>query len=304
MELNQRCLLTRRFKLNSVYDASSASQRELDIDVCGSPPSVFQSLEEARGALEVVLDQLMVFFVDLELNDTVYSRAMTGREMQLPFAVWLGAWESAFTSLLYRLQPSLTIMDRQSAMVLKAHHLVGEILAGIDLSLGNGGWDAFSAQFTAIVNLASAVLDGSETMPAPAIEIRFQSNTAPVAAPRAISSFSLGIVDPLYEVCARCKDPALRRRALRLLANHPHRECVWSSYSAWKVGKLLMEMDQDVVQTQSSNLLAVPMDSFTLGAHVDSSQSRRASPSRPDSFGSSIRSTVPRRALNPGLFQP
>ena len=51
------------------------------------------------------------------------------------------------------------------------------------------------------------------------IEARWKTNGVFISAPTATLSFSLGIVDPLYEVCARCRDPVVRRRALDLVSH-------------------------------------------------------------------------------------
>jgi len=106
-------------------------------------------------------------------------------------------------------------------MILKAHHVVAEILSDVDLSLGELGWDEFHDRFEVIVELAAAVLEGSTRADESVIEARWKTGGVFISAPSATLSFSLGIVDPLYEVCARCRDPELRRRALDLLAKHP-----------------------------------------------------------------------------------
>jgi len=123
-------------------------------------------------------------------------------------------------------------------MILKAHHLVGETLAQVDLSLGELGWDAFRPQFAAIVDLATAVLEDSNKGDVSVIEARWKTGGVFISSTSATLSFTLGIVDPLFEVCSRCRDLVLRRKALDLLARHPRQECMWSSWSAWKVGKV------------------------------------------------------------------
>lgn len=196
-------------------------------------PTVFNNMLEARAGLELVLNQLTVLFLDMELDDNFYDLAVASAEKHLLFSPWLTAWEKAFTAFLSR-NPTLSPEDRKAAMVLKAHELVAEILSDVDLSLGELGWDAFRDKFAAIVDLAGAVLENSPQADTSIIEARWKTSGVFISAPTATLSFSLGIVDPLYEVCARCRDPVLRRKALDLLARHPRQECVWSSWSAWK----------------------------------------------------------------------
>lgn len=113
-------------------------------------PTKFSSLREARSSLEMVLNQLTVFFLDLELDDQFYDLAISNAEKHLLFTPWLEAWEKAFSDYLAANQASLSGEDRRAAMVLKAHHLVAEVLSNVDLSLGELGWDAFHEKVCAL----------------------------------------------------------------------------------------------------------------------------------------------------------
>jgi len=166
---------------------------------------------------------------------TVHKQHVLTRRDEGP---WLDDWEKAYTAFLLRQQACFNDQDRKAAMVLKAHHLVAEILAQVDLSLGELGWDAFQDKFAAIVALARAVLQNTSQSDTSVIEARWKSSGVFISSTSATLSFTMGIVDPLYEVCSRCRDPVLRRAALDLLARHPRQECMWSSWSAWKVGKV------------------------------------------------------------------
>jgi hypothetical protein len=55
-------------------------------------PSKFNSLNEARSGLEMVLNQLTVFFLDMELDDMFYDLAVSNAEKHLLFSPWLAAW--------------------------------------------------------------------------------------------------------------------------------------------------------------------------------------------------------------------
>lgn len=122
--------------------------------------------------------------------------------------------------------------------------------------------------------------------------------------PKTQLCFSLGIVDPLYEVCARCRDPALRRRALDLLARHPRQDCMWSSWSAYKFGKYLMNLEEE--RSSSPPLVAgdISAEDRISEAWFDFS---KFAASGDGSTGRLMYKRVnthhsPREALNPGLF--
>ena len=245
VELDQLCLMMRRLQTQSKGLMGKDYNIIPDAETMKlAKPTHFATLHEARSGLELVMNKLTVYFLDLELDDQFYDLVVANAEKHLIFAPWLEAWESAFTELLSRKQSSMSENDRKGAMVLKAHHIVAEILSNVDLSLGELGWDAFQDKFAAIVDLGTAILEGSKTSDISTIDARWKANDVFISSANAELSFSLGIVDPLYEVCYRCRDPQLRRRALDLLARHPRQEGMWSSWSAWKVGKYLMRLEE------------------------------------------------------------
>lgn len=136
------------------------------------------------------------------------------------------------------------------------------------------------------------------------IEARWKSNGVFISAPSATLSFSLGIVDPLYEVCARCRDPSLRRQALDLLARHPRQECVWSSWSAWKVGKFLMRMEEEGSPTPPKEAADVPVEKRIAEAWFDfSDQSTEEGRKGLIGYRQAMPRASARYALNPGLFE-
>lgn len=156
-------------------------------------------------------------------------------------------------------------------------------------------------QFEAIVELAAAFLQGSSQSDESLIDARWKSSGVFISAPSATLSFSLGIVDPLYEVCARCRDPALRRRALDLLAKHPRQECVWSSWSAWKVGKFIMRLEEEGSPTPPKEASDVPAAQRISEAWLDFSL-KRVEGSPLVGYRKAVPRASARYALNPGLF--
>lgn len=212
----------------------------------------FENLNEARKSLGLVLSHLTVFFLNLEVDDKYYDLAMTSGEKHLLFVPWLESWESAFSELLARTRAQMIPSERRAAMILKAHHLVAEILSQVDLSQGDLAWDAFLGKFAAIVNLATAVLeDTKRSVPPLADGSRQLSGTS--SSTMATLDSSLEIVDPLYEVVSRCRDPIVRRQALGILATLPRQECMWSTWSAWKVGNFLMHLGEESTEAQPTD---------------------------------------------------
>jgi len=179
-------------------------------------------------------------------------------------------------------------------------------------------------EFTAIVDLAKGFLEGSSSADTSAPETPWKTSEAVVSVksscvccdpsltgtlnqastPAATLSFSLGIVDPLYEVCARCRDPRVRREALDLLARHPRQECMWSAWSAWKVGKFILgieEADADATPMVASD---IPADHRISEAWLDFSEKSFELAGRGRiAYRRAVPRASPRPSLNPDLFE-
>ena len=187
--------------------------------------------------------------------------------------------------------------DQRHWLTEQAHHIVCEILAEVDLSEGELGWDKFRPSFIAILDLAEAVLEDNTKSKAR------QLADLPTT-PKTQLCFSLGIVDPLYEVCARCRDPLLRRRALDLLARHPTQDCMWSSWSAWKVGKYIMKLEEEKSSSPPLKAGDISAEDRVSNAWFDFPE---ATSGGAGSIGRLMYQRMdvrhsPRSALNPGLF--
>jgi len=297
VELNHLCLMMQRLQTQSKgLSARNHHTVGEDIGIGNAPqPVYFETLQDARITLERVTNQFSIFFLDLDLDDNFYEMVRDGPQKCVSQIAWLEAWEQAFSQLLARKNARITASERRGAMVLKAHHLVCEILSNVDLSEGAHGWDRFHRSFRAIVHLAQSVL-GTSSRPVTGYSKDLTGT------PKTNLCFSLGILDPLYEVCARCRDPLLRRQALDLVANHPRQECLWESWPAWKVGRYLLQPEEGRIDSPPTidddavpdRIAGVPFNFNTLPVSEDEDaghlKHRHMDPHHP------------REALNPGLF--
>ncbi|KXT06176.1 hypothetical protein AC578_1412 [Pseudocercospora eumusae] len=303
VELDQITVLMRRLQTQGkVLVGKDFNMASCIQQLALEKPTRLADLDEARSSLEKVLNQLTVFFLDLELDDQYYDMAISNGEKHLIFAPWLQAWELAFSSLLAQRQHTMNEQERKGAMILKAHHLVAEILSNVDLSLGEMAWDAFHAKFTAIVDLAAALLEDNKRSDASIIGARWETSGVFISSSNAELSFSLGIVDPLYEVVARCRDPVLRRKALELLASHPRQECMWSSWSAWKVGKFLMRLEEEEGSDTPTTSSDIPAERRISEAWLDFSDKSLPAGRGRIGYKRAVPRAAARYALNPGLF--
>jgi len=227
---------------------SEDSSISLDAEPFALPqPTLFSSLEEASSELEGMLNQLRSTSMDLEAYE--HGIAVSNAEQRLLFSPRLANWEQAFSVFLATQSSALTSEDRKDAMILKANHLLAEILAAVNPSPGEFGWNVFEAKFAAIVDLAAAVLGDSEHSGPSATDAGSQTGEPSETGSTATLSPSLGIFDPLYEVCARCYDPVLRRRALDLMIHHPTQ----AASSASEVRRVALALDEQSAESWSQS---------------------------------------------------
>ena len=86
VELDQLCLLMQRLQTQSKGLMGKDLKMSLDIDAFNRQrPVRFDTMLDARTGLELVLNQLTVFFMDLELDDQFYDMAVTNAEKHLLF---------------------------------------------------------------------------------------------------------------------------------------------------------------------------------------------------------------------------
>jgi hypothetical protein len=65
---------------------------------------------------------------------------------------------------------------------------------------------------------------------------------------QATFSFDYGVVNPLYIVATRCRDPYIRREAISLLVNYPRREGTWDSAMAATIATWIMNTEEDGIE--------------------------------------------------------
>ncbi|EMF12765.1 uncharacterized protein SEPMUDRAFT_45057 [Sphaerulina musiva SO2202] len=145
--------------------------------------------------------------------------AVTMAEKYLRYAPWFSQWEQAFTAFLSDQRDFMSNMDLKRAMVLKANHLVGTMLASVDQSAGPVAYDAYEAEFRAIVDLAREVLASFSCPPLPTLS--GPNSGTPYL------SFSLWVTDPLWMAISRCRNPTIRQSAFTLLSRNPRQEGIW-----------------------------------------------------------------------------
>ncbi|KXS95507.1 hypothetical protein AC578_4617 [Pseudocercospora eumusae] len=198
--------------------------RRPEIDTSGQTPPLppidyIFSLEHAHNTLHTALNSVMRFMQGFHPTAPRDHIAVTMAEKYLRYAPWFSQWEAAFTAFLSDQRDFMSNMDLKRAMVLKANHLVGTMLASVDQSAGPVAYDAYEAEFRAIVDLAREVLASFSCPPLPTLS--GPNSGTPYL------SFSLWVTDPLWMAISRCRNPTIRQSAFTLLSRNPRQEGIW-----------------------------------------------------------------------------
>ena len=69
------------------------------------------------------------------------------------------------------------------------------------------------------------------------------------------------LIAPLYEVARHCREPALRRRAIALLREHPTREGLWDSLIAAQAAERQIELEEQAVKGPVMSAADIPRES-------------------------------------------
>jgi hypothetical protein len=160
--------------------------------------------------------------------------------------------------------------------VLRIWRILVEVVLSVDPSGGETSWDPFANELKSIMDLASSFIDhtakwipgqSSQYDQPPNISMSAFTQThlysrsgdgiqqsvashipplAPESAPtiKPIVSLSLGIVAPLYMVSIRCRDPAVRERAIHLwICNR--REGLLDSRLNARIARRILKFEED-----------------------------------------------------------
>jgi hypothetical protein len=221
-DIEQMRPLVERLEVQATALLDKGKRPETDTSdrVSPLPPVDFIfSLDHAHNTLHTALNSIMRFMQGFHPTAPRDHIAVTMAEKYVRYAPWFQAWESAFTSYLADNRDFMTNMDFKRAMVLKANHLVGTMLASVDQSAGPVAYDPYESEFKAIVDLSREVLATFSCPPLPTL------SGGATGAP--YLSFSLWVTDPLWMAISRCRNPSIRQAAFTLLSQNPRQEGIW-----------------------------------------------------------------------------
>lgn len=216
--------------VNEINAAGFNLWPDLVIDL--SKPVVFNSLADAREMLEIYTYHYRQHSTQVE-SDYVAPASTVLRDTSLSLLI---QWSTALDEFLHKHSASLTDRERRGAAVLQLRKL--ECFAMLDtlrpedeLDPGdNIQWDRYYSSFKQMVILGESIVQVSSSLP-PSSPISF--------------SLDLSIISAMFNVAALCRDPHIRRRAIRVLRTAAVQEGVWNSHFVANIAEKWIEIEEE-----------------------------------------------------------
>ncbi|KAJ9616377.1 hypothetical protein H2200_000095 [Cladophialophora chaetospira] len=187
-------------------------------------PSKFSSQDQARDSLHDCLSSILHNVRSQNLADKV--RCEGGH-------IALDRWSTSFADFCDRDDSKLTELERRNLIILEMQRLgmfmdaLGEASFKSEMD-----FDAWMPQLSHIVKLGRYIVETKRL-------------TVPNGKVLHYPKLDTGLIAPLYLVASRCRDPKLRREAVKVLRKGPRQEGVWSSRIMASVAERIIEIEEE-----------------------------------------------------------
>ncbi|KAF5676154.1 transcriptional regulatory moc3 [Fusarium heterosporum] len=196
-------------------------------------PIIFTSVEEARYALYMILDEALQFStsaqkVKFNMKNADPAEILYFQQEQQRQLTQLNRWHAAFT-VVTSMSPQSPAME-SSLNILRIYHQTAFIWLSSSLDTGETVFDSYTANFATIISLASIII-----------------GSVPANAKLEPFSFETEIIPPIYWTAVRCRHPLLRRAALKLLTRDQvrnRRENLWHARETAVIAARSIELEE------------------------------------------------------------
>jgi hypothetical protein len=264
-----------------------------------SLPAFFVDLHEARILLDIVVSRSCHFLAtswspcealalakDFDLQPPCDVNVVTGmniystsfkvtediQRQQLVFAAEIASWEHAFAPLLENSRVSMQsgasreMIAYNVAARLKIQCIATSILIAGVVITNQMEYDNFNSQFQELVDLASEV-------------VRLSGKSTTERARQSGFWLDCGISPHLFVVVTRCRDPGIRRRAIKLLEDWQI-EGNWDAKMIAQIGYFMLEVEEEgmiEIEEGGEKKRIIPESARAVFSRVsDDSQNQRA----------------------------
>ena len=193
-------------------------------------PSAFSSLQEANNSLQYQMnayDEVEYKIIERQFEDEMSAVAQLSHHINQ-----FNSWDKALNAFLSC--HNLDAADMAKVKIFQLQHayflftILGQKADGIPSEMGADS----------LGDIARRLL----TLAQQAIGYSGQSLTIEVAAPR--FAFGMNIVAPLYGLAHHCRDPVIRREALKLLKATRRHEGIWDGEKAAYLAETIIAIEE------------------------------------------------------------
>ncbi|KAE9369801.1 hypothetical protein N431DRAFT_493541 [Stipitochalara longipes BDJ] len=161
-------------------------------------------------------------------------------------ALRLRQWSAAFESFLAsHPSPDSEPLNKATIALIKLHKIIMEVSFKIDYWRALNDemvWDEHLPDFKAVVDLAEEFIICST--PAPPHSHSHSHIQGQVESRQVIFNLDIGLIVPLYFVIGKCRDHAMRTKAIQLLRSSERQEGVSNSLMAAQIAERLVELEE------------------------------------------------------------
>jgi hypothetical protein len=193
-----------------------------------SVPNVFKNLFLARDSLDEVA-QWMFYILDMGIYVAPDSSAV------LQIRTLLDDWHLAFTTYTASLGDH-DHLELRTASALEIHYRILSIMLEVSSAKTESIYDNYLSDFRALVQQCEDIIKYRESAPA--------RDWAEYGDRMSLFEFDFGMIPPLFLIACHCRDPALRRKAIRLMRYLHRTEGAIDTCSAGKIAESIMEIEE------------------------------------------------------------
>ncbi|RAL03257.1 Zn(II)2Cys6 transcription factor [Aspergillus ibericus CBS 121593] len=209
-----------------VMQDMSSSWTETQLVVSSERP--FATLLDAYISLEALFNDVMRFYLSYYPNKAANADPIPSGEKEM-YLHQLQEWDAKQTALLIR---SPEYLEERATDLLNVRRKFIQVLLDLDQSEGELGHDVLLSQYTVMVDIVARILEGT-------------GGNQSLKQHHPKFSLETGIVEPLFLVGTRCREPVLRRKALDLMRRYPRREGICEGMLASYIVEKVIEIEEN-----------------------------------------------------------
>jgi hypothetical protein len=204
-------------------------------------PATFPSIHSALITFDYFVNRLWRLLASIGSGSMSEQEISELNQQFLPLLIYFSEWNAVFDR-------SGFIASDPGVLILEANRQTLRIIQNFTPGCDETVWDSFTVEIDSLLDCIEQLIPGithhgssnsEASSPKPS---NTQVDTKVFSRPT--FSFSLGIVTPLYFACVRCRDPVIRRRALRMLSTCNRKEAIWDSAIATRMAERIIALEE------------------------------------------------------------